>query len=140
MILARPLLAIAVLALPIAAQAEGAPIEPKCKELANGGQRCRNSDGHVVTNVPDQLGRLTTTSTNPRDWGRRNASGRVITPDPAVKDSYQAIEYRRQAEGRVTEPWAPLPRPQAEPPGVKISHPDGSTTRCGPVGGTMRCR
>lgn len=142
MFVARTLLVAALLAAPFAAKAEDkkpTPIEPKCKELSNGGSRCRNSDGHIVTNIPDENGVMTTTSTDPRDWGRRNSQGRGITPDPSVKDSWRGLEYRRATEGRVTDPWAPSSRPASEPSGIKVAHPDGSATRCRPVGGTMRC-
>lgn len=57
MFIARALLVAALLAVPFSGQAEDkrpTTFEPKCKELPNGGSRCRNSDGHVVTNIPDK--------------------------------------------------------------------------------------
>jgi hypothetical protein len=142
MFVARTFLVAVLLGVPFTAQAEDkqpTPIETKCKELPNGGSRCRNRDGHVVTNIPDKDGVMTTTSTDPRDWGRRNSQGRGITPDPSVKDSWPAIEYRRSTTGRVTDPWTRPAPPAPAPPGIRVAHPDGSATRCGPVGGTMRC-
>ena len=115
------------------------PPEAKCEEPINGVTRCRGSDGHVETRKVDQFGRtVEVTSTDKTRWGDRLGPDVVVKPPPGMLDAYP--EYRRALLGRTTEPWKPLPKAPPPPTGVKIPRPDGTTTRCTPDGGVMRCR
>lgn len=137
------LIAAALLAAPVAAWGDDAdrPIETKpadnsCRDYADGSSRCVGPDGHVRIERLDETGRRRTTSTDPKLWGTSNGDGSGITPPPGMLD--QRPEYRREAYGRVTEPWTPPQAPAAKPArsGVQVPGADG----CQVSGGQMRCR
>ncbi|WP_374656370.1 hypothetical protein [Phenylobacterium sp.] len=138
------LIAALLLAAPAAASgADGAdrPIEARpadnsCRDYADGSSRCVGPDGHVRIERLDENGRRRTTSTDPKLWGTSNGDGSGITPPPGLLD--HRPEYRREAYGRVTEPWTAPRTAPAKPSssGVQVPGSDG----CSVAGGQMRCR
>jgi hypothetical protein len=82
---------------------------PKCKATLDGGWRCKEIDGHVTERRPDGEGGARTTSTNPRRWGTSDGDGRGITPPDSVIRNSPTL--RREAWGRVTDPWEPRKAP-----------------------------
>ena len=75
---------------------------PKCRTTIDGGWVCREIDGHVTERRPDGGG-ARTAFTDPRSWGTSDGHGRGITPpDSMIRNS---PTLRREACGRVTDPW-----------------------------------
>ncbi|MBA4013919.1 MAG: hypothetical protein C0481_18820 [Phenylobacterium sp.] len=82
---------------------------PKCTTTIDGGWRCKEIDGHVTERRPDGEGGARTTSTDPKRWGTSDGHGRGITPpDSMIRNSPM---LRREAWGRVTDPWEPRKAP-----------------------------
>ena len=126
--------------LPAVAYSQIAPAGPltgRCEEFPDGGRRCESSDGHVRTETPDEYGRIRTTSTDSRDWGRPNGYGTGITPPPGMLD--HRPEYRRDVYGRVTEPWGTKKKSAPSQPRVLFPLPETGPTRCVPDGEKIRC-
>ena len=97
--------AFATLAMASAANAE--PVG--CRPTLDGGERCKQADGHVTETLPDGEGGTRRTSTDPRDWGRSDGRGRGVTPpDSMIRDDPM---LRRDYWGRVTDPWEPKKQP-----------------------------
>ncbi|WP_312165747.1 hypothetical protein [Phenylobacterium sp.] len=95
--------ATALLASPASAEKAG------CKATLDGGWRCKELDGHVTERRPDGEGGARTTSTDPRKWGTSDGHGRGITPpDSMIRNS---PTLRREAWGRVADPWEPRKAP-----------------------------
>lgn len=110
--------AFATLALAGAPRAES----PKCTATLDGGVRCKELDGHVTERRPDREGGIRTTSTNPRNWGTSDGHGRGITPpDSMIRNS---PTLRREAWGRVTDPWVSKKAPPPVEGGWKVPSPD----------------
>lgn len=83
--------------------------EEPCRTLPDGGWRCKEPDGHVTERRPDGEGGARTTSTDPRSWGTSDGHGRGVTPpDSMIRNS---PTLRREAWGRVTDPWEPRTAP-----------------------------
>ncbi len=98
---------IAALATLVVAAPAGA--EEPCRTTPDGGWRCKEPDGHVTERRPDGEGGARTTSTDPRRWGTSDGHGRGITPpDSMIRNS---PTLRREAWGRVTDPWEPRKAP-----------------------------
>ena len=97
--------AFATLAMASAANAE--PVG--CRPTLDGGERCKQADGHVTETLPDGEGGTRRTSTDPRDWGRSDGRGRGVTPpDSMIRDDPM---LRRDYWGRVTDPREPKKQP-----------------------------
>lgn len=89
-----------LLATPVSAES------PKCTTTIDGGWRCKEIDGHVTERRPDGEGGA---RTDPRAWGTSDGHGRGITPpDSMIRNS---PILRREAWGRVTDPWEPRKAP-----------------------------
>lgn len=109
--------AFATLALAGAAHAES----PKCTELPDGGTRCKEVDGHVTERRPDGEGGIRTTSTDPKAWGRSDGHSRGVTPPDSMIRNDPML--RREAWGRVTDPWEPRKAPAPVEGGWKAPSP-----------------
>ncbi len=110
--------AVATLSLAGNARAEG----PKCTETPDGGMRCKEADGHVTERRPDGEGGMRTTSTNPRAWGTSDGHGGGVTPPDSMIRNDPML--RREAWGRVTDPWEPKKAPAPASGGWKVPGPD----------------
>ncbi|MCX7587209.1 hypothetical protein [Phenylobacterium sp. 58.2.17] len=96
----------------------------ECSRTLDGGWRCKEPDGHVTERRPDGEGGARTTSTDPRKWGTTDGHGRGITPpDSMIRNS---PILRREAWGRVTDPWEPRKTPAPSPGGWRAPSLPGS--------------
>ncbi|CAN7286105.1 hypothetical protein LJR164_001420 [Phenylobacterium sp. LjRoot164] len=96
---------------------------PKCRATIDGGWRCKEIDGHVTERRPDGEGGARTTSTDPRRWGTSDGHGRGITPpDSMIRNS---PILRREAWGRVADPWEPRKAPAQSPGGFRAPRVPG---------------
>lgn len=99
----RKLAAAAVLAVTLAGAAHAE--SPGCRPTLDGGERCKQEDGHVTETRPDGQGGVRKTSTNPRHWeGSDGLGGGVTPPDSMIRNDPM---LRRDWWGRVTDPWEP---------------------------------
>jgi hypothetical protein len=114
----RVLLIAAFLALASTASAES----PGCRTLPDGGWRCTEADGHVRERRPlEGGGGARTTSTDPRSWGTSDGHGRGITPPDAIIRNSPIL--RREAWGRVADPWEPRATAPQAPGGWRAPRP-----------------
>ena len=93
-----------------------------CWPTLDGGERCKEADGHVTETRPDGEGGMRKTSTDPSDWGRSDGRGRGMTPPDSMIRNDPML--RRDYWGRVTDPWEPKKQPTPVAGGWKPPRPD----------------